>query len=188
MVVGIMAILAVCIKTVFMAGLTSWNKAMTKAEIYQNIRVASDQISRDLASAIAIIGVPTFKGTDPGSGPDSLSFITMSEDTIYEISYTMDGEVLKRAYDEDADCDFTTTDEEHKLASRIGDLKFQYWHSGTTAWDPGLGAVPAEDNWTDDWTAAGGARDDLPWAVRVTMKDSVEGREFRTVIYLPNSK
>jgi len=185
-VVAILSIMAVCFKTVFMVGLTSWNKAVTKADIYQNMRVAIDQISQDLASAIAIAGVPSFKGISPASGADSVSLIIVRECTIYEVTYALNNELLERTYDEDADCDFSTTDEVHKLASGISDIQFKYWDTGTTAWE-GAGATAAEDNWTDDWTNTGGPRPDLPRAVRITLTDSKEGQRFETIVYLPNS-
>ena len=186
-VVGILAVLALCLKTAFLAGLTSWNKAMTKSDIYQNMRVAVDQISQDLSSAAEIQGSPSFQGRDGGKGADSLSFLTLSNSTIYEVTYGLNGEVLERSYDEDSDFDFTTVDSVHKLASFISDVQFKYWQSGTTDWDGGGGGVEAEDNWTDDWTSTGGPRQDLPLAVRITITDSIEGRKFETVVYLPNS-
>lgn len=176
----IVSILALSFFTVFKTGLDSWNKARTKLEIYQNARVALEQMSRELASAVAIEGVPSFRGVYSETGSDSVGFISIGEDTIWEITYGLNGDTFERIYDEDADYDFDTTDGTVTLASNIANLKFRYWGSSTTTWDDAqiVWVVPG----------AGGWHYDLPRAIKITLTDLQEGREFETVVYLPNSK
>ncbi len=137
-------------------------------------------MSRELASAVAIEGVPSFRGVYGDTSSDSVSFISIGEGTIWEITYGLNGNTFERIYDEDADYDFTTIDNTVNLASNIANLKFRYWGSGTTTWDD------AQNDWTG--SGAGGWHYDLPRAIRITLTDLQEDREFETVVYLPNSE
>lgn len=186
-VVAILSILTVSLYVVFKSGLDSWWRAETKLKIYQNVRVALGQMSRELA--LAIEGTVSFKGVT-----NSVSFIAIIEGSLREITYGLSGStstlqaIYVKSDDPNFDYDFSTPDPAvatnwDDLAYNISGLEFKYWREGsTTAWD-----VDAEDNWTDDWLATGNPRDDLPRAVRITLTDSEESRNFETVIYLPNS-
>lgn len=179
----ILSVIALSFYTAFNAGLESWNKARTKIEIYQNARVALMQMCCELISAVPIEDVRSFKGVSPDTGSDSVSFITLGQDTVYEISYTVNNDVLERTFDEDADYDFDTNDGSYELAYNIEDIELKFWEGGvTTSW------ADARDNWTDDWSNTGVGRFDLPKAVKIKLTDSEEGREFETVVYLPNSE
>ena len=176
----IVSILALSFFTVFKTGLDSWNKTRTKLEIYQNARVALEQMFRELASAVAIENVPSFRGVYSETGSDSVGFISIGEDTIWEITYGLNGDTFERIYDEDADYNFDTTDGTVTLAFNIANLKFRYWGSSTTTWDD------AQNDWTG--SLAGGWSDELPRAVKITLTDAEEDRTFETVVYLPNSE
>lgn len=197
-VVSIIGMVSASLSVAFRSGVLAWSKASSRLELYQNVRVALDQISRDLVGAIEIEGSSTLAGTaGAGTAPDSLKFFTMSGGNIYELEYTVVDtdtdtvpDTMKRRYVENpSDYDFGTADAgasgTEDVAYGISNLQLKYWNgdgaSPTTGWDT---------NALDDWTANG-----LPRALRITvtatyknqMTGADETRPFETVVYLPDS-
>lgn len=183
---AILSVITTTLYYAFKGGLDVWRRAEDKLEVFQNARVAIEQISRELASAIAVEGEIAFYGRQ-----DEMSFIAIIGDELKEVTYNVGADSISVSY---SDCDFNF-DTAHsqrsgELAIGVGGASFLYWGPATTSWEDASGEVEAEQYWTQDGTSSGGPSEDLPRAVRITLslvyRDGTES--FDTVVYLRNSE
>jgi prepilin-type N-terminal cleavage/methylation domain-containing protein len=175
-VVAILSVLTLSIYTVFKSGIDAWSKSETHLEVYQNARVALDQISRELPGAFVGGVAGGFQGED--SNPDTLVLVTTYGGATYQIRYSLDTArgVLIRQHDENPEDFANPVYTDIDFAFNINGLNFDYYPQGGAAWgDSGL--------WNNTAT--------LPAAVRIMIEciDS-DGNTypFETVVYLPNSE
>ncbi len=200
--ITILSVLALSVYIVFKSGLDAWSKSESRLDIYQNARVALDQMSREIAGAFSVTGVPVFQGADGGgTSPDTLIFLTNFGDSVYRVKYKLDtgSKVLKRYYI-DYTASFSASYADDPEASgksidfvsptkraMVSDMQFQYLP---------LTASPAG---MADWSGSGvqaswpgsNPADSLPEALKIvlTLKDANnKNYVFETIVYLPNSE
>ena len=178
--VAIVGVLSAAVSIAFRSGAQSWTKAKARMDVYQNARIALDVMSRELAAAVNVSGVMVMKGDDVTGGLNILTFMTVSDETLYQVSYSLEDnpgygeDIIERAYIKNPD-DYDVTDDEtltdtDDLAYSLTGLEFQY--------DSEFGMTPG-------WNNTG-----LPNAVRITVTEdstATTPRRFSTVVYLPNS-
>lgn len=183
---AILSVIATTLYYAFKRGLDVWRCAEEKLDVYQNARVAIEQMSRELASAIAVEGEIAFYGT-----PSNMAFIAIIGDELKEVTYNVGANYISASYS-DCDFNFSTAHSQRSgdLASGVGGGGFLYWGPGTTSWESASGEVEAEEYWTSDGTPAGAPSEDLPKAVKIAFSlVYMNGTEsFDTVVYLRNSE
>ncbi|MBN1870937.1 MAG: prepilin-type N-terminal cleavage/methylation domain-containing protein [Candidatus Omnitrophica bacterium] len=186
--ISLLSILGVTINIAFKSGFDAWLTAQRRVEIYQDIRMSLDMLTRELPGAF-VGGVGGFRGIEEGSvtydgggfgpnyigeDPDSIEFTTLVEGNIYQVRYYLDGTTMRRCHETNPD-DFADPvwDEINDIGTHINDFDIRYWNGSA---------------WTSDgdWTTTG----TLPDAVEITITgiDS-EGNifPFRTTLFLANS-
>ena len=192
-VVAITSILAVSLYVVFKSGMDAWSGSEGRLDVFQNARVALDQISRELPGAFVGGGAKFNLTAGAAAGdPDTLEFVTEFGDDIYEIKYELiTGSILQRKYSRNPDDysvpnyeDFANDDTDVvELSPYVTDIQFSHWDTGIPDWSD------TATSWSDENV--------LPKAIKVEItlrqnpKDKtadVKVRSFETVIYLPNSK
>jgi len=171
----------------------AWSRSEGRLDVYQNARVALDQISRELPGAF-VGGGAQFELSAGGGEDDSdiLEFVTEFGDDIYEIEYELiEGNILQRKYSRNP-ADYSVPSYEDstdgdtgivEFSSCVTDIQFSYWDAGIPGWSD------AGTSWPDG--------DVLPEAIKVEIalrqnpKDKTadaKTRSFETAIYLPNSE
>jgi type II secretion system protein J len=191
-VLTILSILSASLYVVFDQSMKSWKKAQSKLDIYQNTRVAFEQITRELEGAVIFYDPAddNFSMIGADANPDTLYFVTpvftsdSGEYQLCRIGYSLTDSKLRRYMDRNVDGSGVTAD----LALNVTDLNFKYWEASTTDW-----ATDALDSWHSE---SGGAQEGiLPEAVKIeitVVEDpsmaSPETRDFETVVYIANSQ
>lgn len=175
---AILSIIATTLYYAFTKGLEVWRRAEQKLVVHEAARAAISEISKTLASAIAVEGKDAFYGQ-----PQKLIFTAIIGGELKEVEFDVQGHTFSSSY---SDCDFNFNTQP---AAASNDDEFLYWGPDTTYWHSGTG-IPAETCWTEDGTASGAPSEDLPRAVMVSFTviymDEREG--FETIVYLRNSE
>lgn len=133
----------------FQAGLNSWKNARFKVELYQNARVALEQMSKEIRGAFISEknSYYKFRGKDAGytdNDADVLDFISTSSglNGLCEIGYFIDNNsdssasVLKRRCDSTPDKEFLEGGITELLAMFVVSLNFRYFDG---------------EEWKDSW-------------------------------------
>lgn len=200
-VVTILSVLALSVYTVFKSGLDVWSRSEARLDIYQNGRVALDQISRELVGAFSVTGASVFQGTDgSGTSSDVLIFLTNFGDSIYRVKYELDAgsNILRRyyidyavtfgaSYTDDPETSGTPIDFVSPTKNAmVSNIQFQYL--------PAMPLPTGMNDWIgfsmDSWPG-GEPADSLPKTVKIilTLKDANDkDYVFETIVYLPNSE
>jgi len=182
----LMAILATTLIFVFKGGYTSWGRTKSRIEVYQNARVALEEMGRELSGAlISEDNVIYLLGA--ASQVDFVCSKESDESDKYdlcEMRYYLnegDKEIMRRL-ERNPDFDLSGGGSSSDLAFQVTDLSFKYWGETATTWDNAL----------DSWDSRTDGK--LPQAIKisVTTEENTGGnpisKTFSSVVYLANSQ
>lgn len=89
--ISIFLIIITAIYTTLMQGITTFRKSEEKVTLYQELRLAGQELSTDIRNTIKL-GVEKFEGS-----PTSLTFVTVDGQTLSKVTYQWDkNKLLKR--------------------------------------------------------------------------------------------
>lgn len=164
---AILAVIIVSTFTIFKSASSSWMKGETRAERYQNARIAIERINREISQAVILkTSQPTFLGERDKIG--FVAFISSGSGIfeLAEISYWLDNKkgILMRSIDLEPDYNLSSVDSIDPLAENIKSIDFSYFDGQT---------------WKTSWT------DSFPKAVKVHLRvedpKSKEGEDFEII-------
>jgi type II secretion system protein J len=181
--VSIFAVVSVAVYSTFAMGLSVWRRARNAQALYQNIRLALDEMARDLQNAVAYFdpGQPTainFEGEK-----DRISFYSLVDGyqttppypQLRKVSYTLgDSGSLQRLEQVHQGADIAQ--ESEAIASQVANLSFFYCYEDTA----GSGY---------EWKQAWELKQEIPESVKIELELNTGNKPvFSKYVFIPTGK
>jgi type II secretion system protein J len=196
--ISIFAVVAIALYSTFFAGISVWRRSGKGGDIYHNIRIVFDDMTKELRNTINMYAnvedIKTIEEEGESSyafsgGPDEIAFITLEgpflEDDIHQkelvkVIYRFDrtaGELIRVIADKPIGFDIEKGKKE-VILSNVENFKFEYCYGLDDEFEPYL--------WKEEW------EDEemrIPRGVRVTFNIKTERikkpLEFSKTIFVP---
>ncbi|MBN2097661.1 MAG: prepilin-type N-terminal cleavage/methylation domain-containing protein [Candidatus Omnitrophica bacterium] len=180
---SIFAVLAVAVYSAFSTGISAWRSAQQAQNLLQDLRLSLDQISRDLENAVLYYPEEEGKINFVGE-PNSISFYSLVDNfrsqlvypELKKITYSLDGEVLKRWEQSLAQALQETQEEDSfdQMLTQVAGLEFFYRYGQED-----------ELNWQQSWNA----QQSIPQGAQIKLTlTGEEGLAYTKFVFIPIGK
>lgn len=181
--VSIFAVISVAVYSTFAMGLSIWRRTQKAQVMYQNIRLALDEMARDLQNAVVYFDSSQTTAINFEGEKDRISFYSLVDGyqttppypQLRKISYTLgDSGNLQRLEQVHQGADIAPETEE--IASQVANLSFFYSYEDN-------GALGYE--WRRDWEP----NERIPESVRIELELNTGNKPvFSKYVFIPTGK